>query len=140
MGKARLFTCDKPEEIIHVAKSILDKFPDAKKFAFRGELGSGKTAFIKAFCSLLGIRENVDSPTYTLMNVYDGPPETAHFDFYRINGFEEALDIGSEEFFSGDGYVFVEWAEKVEPLITTDFLNIEITVDQDGKKRLLKIE
>ncbi len=138
--KVRFLTCKCPDDIEPVASRILKMFPKHKKFALTGTLGSGKTAFIKAFCRILGVREEAQSPTFTLMNLYEGPPRVAHFDFYRIEDPEEVYDLGFEEYFDGEDYVFAEWAERVETLLPADFIHIKLTISEAGSERLLQIE
>jgi tRNA threonylcarbamoyladenosine biosynthesis protein TsaE len=90
-----------------------------KKFAFYGSMGSGKTTLIKAICKKLGAVDTVTSPTFSLVNEYRTPAGESlyHFDLYRINSVIELFDLGYEEYFFGDSYLFVEWAEKAESLM-----------------------
>lgn len=111
-----------------------------KKFAFYGTLGSGKTTLIKAICKELGAVDIVTSPSFALINEYRTTYGTTifHIDLYRITTLEELFDLGYEEYFYGDHFVFVEWPEKAEALMPDFFVkvNIEIT---DKKKRLILV-
>ena len=78
-----------------------------------GELGAGKTAFVQGAAKGLGVNGYVNSPTFTIMNRYEGRVNVYHFDTYRINDFDELLAVGAEEFIYGDGVSFVEWGEMI---------------------------
>lgn len=103
-----------------------------KKFALHGAMGSGKTTLIKAVCKLLGATDSVTSPTFSLVNEYITPAGAIlyHFDLYRINTTEELFDLGYEEYFYGDSYIFVEWAEKAESLLPDVF--VQVYLDETG--------
>lgn len=107
-------------------------------FAFFGRMGAGKTTFIKALCSALGAEDDVNSPTFTIVNEYrsaKGFP-IYHFDFYRIKSIKEAYDIGIDEYFGGNGLCFMEWSEKIESILPEDVNRVEITVEPDGTRRV----
>ena len=111
-----------------IAASLLSAFPEHRIFAFYGDLGAGKTTFIKQIAGQLGVKEGVNSPTFAIINEYfNGKESLFHFDFYRIDRLQEALDIGVEDYFYSGNYCFIEWAEKVEPLLPSDTLKIKIT-------------
>ena len=98
---------------IAIAKKILESCNTVRIFAFYGELGAGKTTLIKRFCEHLGVEESITSPTFTLVNEYEGELDTIyHFDFYRIKIETEAYDIGCDEYFFSGSYNFIEWPEK----------------------------
>ena len=83
-----------------------------------GDLGVGKTVFTQGFAAGLGIRDSVNSPTFTILQVYeDGRLPLYHFDVYRIGDSEEMLEVGWDEYVSGDGVCLVEWADLIEDLI-----------------------
>ncbi|MBR5970610.1 MAG: tRNA (adenosine(37)-N6)-threonylcarbamoyltransferase complex ATPase subunit type 1 TsaE [Lachnospiraceae bacterium] len=99
-------------------------------FALTGDLGAGKTVFAKGFAEGLGITAPVTSPTFTLLQCYDGGRlPLYHFDLYRIEDASEADDIGCEEYFSGDGVCLVEWAERAEEMLPADCVHIRIESD-----------
>lgn len=92
-----------------------------------GDLGAGKTHFIKGVASFFGVDpDKVNSPTYTLINEYSGEIPVYHFDCYRLKHEQEALEIGAEEYFYGDGVCLVEWPEKIGSLIPDDAIWIKI--------------
>jgi len=118
------------------AVQFLDLFPDSRVFAFHGAMGSGKTTFIRAVCHELGIRENVSSPTFALVNEYrrtSGEP-LYHFDFYRIRDVQEAIDIGCEEYFYSGHYCFIEWPEKILNLLPLNHMPVFIRVLTDDQR------
>lgn len=102
-------------------------------FAFYGKMGAGKTTFIKAICDALGVRDTVNSPTFTIINEYrsaKGFP-VYHFDFYRITKLQEAYDIGVEDYFRGDGLCLMEWPERIGEILPDDVIRVDITVNAD---------
>lgn len=106
-----------------------------------GDLGAGKTTFTKGLCKALGINENVTSPTFTLMNIYDsGRLNVYHFDMYRLDDESEATEIGLTEYFEKpDGICVVEWAENIKNLLPKKLVVINIEKIDDNK-RLFKVE
>ncbi len=103
-----------------IAKSFAGILKPSMVILLSGDLGSGKTTFVKFVCKALGCEELVTSPTFTLLNIYQGKFPIYHFDMYRLSSAEEARNCGFEEYFDKsrlDGVVFVEWAENVEGLI-----------------------
>lgn len=91
-----------------------------------GDLGAGKTAFTKGIGAGLDIKEFITSPTYTIINEYQGRIPLYHFDVYRLEGVEEMYELGYEEYFFGDGAVVVEWADIVKDIIPQERLWITI--------------
>ena len=99
-------------------------------YALCGDLGAGKTVFAQGFAEGLGVGAHVTSPTFTLLQVYEeGKLPLYHFDLYRIETVDEAIDIGCEEYFHGAGVSLVEWAERAEELLPADTVRICITRD-----------
>jgi tRNA threonylcarbamoyladenosine biosynthesis protein TsaE len=127
------------EEIIDQAASeFLSVINDYKHLAFYGEMGAGKTTFIKALCNIIGTSDLVASPTFAIINEYVTFTNARiyHFDFYRIKTSAELLDIGFYEYCNPDAYCFIEWPEKASGIIPEDFISIMITVMQDGSRKL----
>ena len=132
------------------ATDILDKCGDRRVFAFNGNMGAGKTTFIKQLCEAMGTEDIVNSPTFAIVNVYeieatserqaslDIKEEVYHFDCYRIKDIREAMDMGTEEYLYSGNYCFIEWAEMIEPLLPDDLVTIDIEVMENGD-RLLRI-
>ena len=124
------------------AGQLLASFPEARIFAFYGEMGAGKTTFIKAVCRHFGVDQFVTSPTFALVNEYrdnEKGKSFFHFDFYRIETLEEVLDMGYEDYFYSDSICFIEWPEKISGLLPSGALRISIDVLDDGKRRLRKL-
>lgn len=122
-------------ELNKVAKTIIESIGVKNVICFYGKMGVGKTTLIKALCSELGIKENVSSPTFSIVNEYvsiEGKP-VYHFDFYRIKDESEALDFGCEEYFYKNSLCFVEWPEKIKSLIPNNVLNVKILVDKETR-------
>ncbi|WP_116127575.1 tRNA (adenosine(37)-N6)-threonylcarbamoyltransferase complex ATPase subunit type 1 TsaE [Lewinella sp. IMCC34183] len=106
-------------------------------FALTGDLGAGKTTLVAELCRQLGVTEPVSSPTYGIVNVYDGTAgEIYHLDCYRLADTGEALDAGLEEVLGADaGAVFVEWPEVIEPLLPADVVFLRLGHDPQGRGR-----
>ncbi len=102
-----------------------------------GDLGAGKTHFSQGVAAGLGVREHVTSPTFTLINEYQGRCPLYHMDVYRLNGAEDMEDLGYEEYFYGDGVTLIEWADKVSEVLPEHYLELEI-LRQGENERLLK--
>lgn len=123
-----------------VAHEFVKTIDNRKVFAFYGEMGAGKTTFIKAICNAMGVSETITSPTFSLVNEYqdgDGNP-IYHFDFYRIKNIEEAYDFGYEDYFYSGYICFIEWPELVESLLPENVVMVRITVGEN-EQRLISI-
>lgn len=127
-------------ELASAAQNFVSITKGHKKFAFYGPMGSGKTTLIKAICKVLGANDIVTSPTFSLVNEYETNRGELlyHFDLYRINNINELFDIGYEEYFFSDHYVFIEWAEKAESLLPDSTIRIELE-EINPNKRIIYI-
>jgi tRNA threonylcarbamoyladenosine biosynthesis protein TsaE len=109
-------------------------------FAFNGQMGAGKTTFIKALCEALGVTETVTSPTFSIVNEYRSD-ETGeliyHFDFYRIKKLEEAYDMGCEDYFYSGAVCLIEWPELVEDLLPGNTVWVDIRVNDDESRTIV---
>jgi len=130
------FRIHNKKQLPAASKKLLAYAGDRKLLAFYGQLGAGKTTVIKAICSLLGARDIVSSPTFTLVNEYlTKEGETLyHIDFYRIKTISEVLDFGIEEYFSSGSYCFMEWPEMIGDLLPQESVKIRITVESDNSR------
>lgn len=126
----------KLEDIPFVAKELLETIGNRKVIAFYAEMGSGKTTLISAVLRAMGIESPEGSPTYSLVNTYDSPyyGEVMHFDVYRLNSIEEAMDAGIEELLYSGATCFVEWAEIIKPLLPEDVVTVRISVSSNGDR------
>ncbi|MEI6883759.1 MAG: tRNA (adenosine(37)-N6)-threonylcarbamoyltransferase complex ATPase subunit type 1 TsaE [Bacteroidota bacterium] len=116
-----------------VSKRILDAFPGSRVFALYGRMGAGKTTLIKEFCHQLGVSNEVQSPTFSIVNEYRTVSEESvyHFDFYRINKIEEVFDIGYEDYIYSGSYCFIEWPELAEDLLPEGTVRMEISGENE---------
>lgn len=121
------------------AAAFLEAVGKRRLIAFYGNLGAGKTTFIKALCDRLGVEDNVCSPTFTIVNEYraaDGD-SVFHFDFYRIDSLREAQDLGLEEYFYSGCFCFMEWPEKVSELLPEETVEVRIEPLNPTTRRII---
>ena len=120
-----------------IATQILQK-SNSNILLFKGKMGSGKTTLIKEIVKQLGFNGVVNSPTFSLVNHYisKNGENIYHFDFYRIEKEEEALDIGIEEYFYQNAFCFIEWPEKVENLLPLGAVEIYLTINKDNSRTI----
>ena len=124
------------DTIDSVASSIL-KEVTSKTLLFYGDMGVGKTTLIKALVKQLGSLENVNSPTFSIVNEYELKDGLIyHFDLFRISNEEEALNFGIADYLYSNHWIFMEWPEKLGDLIPENFNKIEIKVNLDGSRTL----
>ena len=125
------------EHIREAARTFVDAMGDQHVFAFYGSMGAGKTTFIKAICEELGVEDVVTSPTFAIVNEYEGECPIYHFDFYRIKKLEEVYDMGYEDYFYGDGLCFIEWPEMMEELLPEGTIKVQIKENADGTRTVI---
>ncbi len=118
-----------------IAAQWLAKNPNPTICLINGEMGAGKTTFIKEICSALGVTETISSPTFSLVNEYisDSGMSIYHFDLYRLNDEEELYDLGFEEYLDQKHYVFIEWPEIGEAFYPVEACYVNISL-KDGKR------
>ncbi len=114
------------QETLEIAKSFARTLAPGTVVALYGDLGAGKTVFVRGVAGALGAREQVTSPTFTLIHEYRGNLPLYHMDLYRLNSTREIVEIGVEEYFYGDGVCLVEWAEKLGELLPDDVIRVVI--------------
>ena len=131
---------DSLSELKNVAREVIESLEGRTVVLLRGEMGAGKTTLISRIAAYLGEEDTVTSPTFALVNQYEGSEcRIYHFDFYRIEEIEEVFDLGYEEYFYSGDLCFVEWPEKIEPLLPDDAMTVRITVGED-EHRIFEIE
>ena len=124
------------DNISEIAKIIIETL-SSKNVLFYGKMGVGKTTLIKEIARQLGVKEMLNSPSFALVNVYDiGEDKLNHFDFYRINDENEALDIGIEEYFYSGHWNFIEWPEKIPNLLPLDSTSIHIQLNNNNSRTI----
>ncbi|MEQ9405884.1 MAG: tRNA (adenosine(37)-N6)-threonylcarbamoyltransferase complex ATPase subunit type 1 TsaE [Cyclobacteriaceae bacterium] len=125
-------------EIKQVAKQLLN-YSDLTTWIFKGEMGAGKTTMIKSLCKLLGVMDEMSSPTFSIINEYSTKDSGTiyHFDFYRLERQEEAFDIGVEDYFFSGERCFIEWPELIVELLPDNYLEISIKLVDDNTRHLI---
>ena len=134
MKSLKITSLDSIEE---VAKEFINLMGDDTIFAFYGKMGAGKTTFIKELCKALGVEDEVNSPTFAIVNEYRSETTAEliyHFDFYRIKKVEEVYDLGYEDYFYSGALCFIEWPELIEELLPEDTKKISIEENNDGER------
>ncbi|QIK54593.1 tRNA (adenosine(37)-N6)-threonylcarbamoyltransferase complex ATPase subunit type 1 TsaE [Dysgonomonas sp. HDW5B] len=124
------------DTIANAASEFIKQMGDNTVFAFHGEMGAGKTTFIKAICEKLGVDDVINSPTFAIVNEYrsDSGELIYHFDFYRINKEEEAFDFGYEDYFFSGSLCFIEWPERIESLLPHDTVHVTVKEIENGSR------
>ena len=126
-------------ELNEISQSIINRIGDKDIICFYGEMGVGKTTLIKVLCEKLGVKDNVSSPTFSIVNEYILSEDQSifHFDFYRMEKEEEAFDMGYEDYFYNGDLCLIEWPEKVKSIIPEDIMRIDITKNKE--QRIIEI-
>ena len=133
MQSNKTLTCSSLTQLPAVARQLIDFARNTPVWLFYGEMGAGKTTLISAIGDAWGVEDTVSSPTFALVNEYRNPDNRVfyHFDFYRIEDEEEAVDIGIDEYFASSDYCWVEWPTKIRNLLPEAYIRIEIQVNDD---------
>jgi len=126
------------EELGEVAGKFLETAGRYPVWLFYGEMGSGKTTFIKSLCTRLGVTDVMSSPTFSIINEYitKDDRKVYHFDLFRIKNEAEAYDIGSEEYFYSGNLCLIEWPEKIPSLIPAEHAEVSITVENQNQRTI----
>jgi len=136
---AETYTCQSPDELQPIAARLIEYHNDKRIFAFHGEMGAGKTTFIKSICEYLKATDIVSSPTFAIVNEYltKDSGNIYHFDLYRIKSWTEMLEIGYEDYFYSGNYCLLEWPEKIVNLLPEETVHVDIVVSPDGSMRTI---
>lgn len=131
------FTAPTAGDMIKLGKTIASKLTAGSTIALTGSLGAGKTTFVKGVALGLSIKEEITSPSFTIIKeYYDGTIPLYHMDLYRIDNLEELYLIGVEELIYGNGISIIEWSEKAEELLPDDTISADIQINQDGSRSI----
>ncbi|MFZ6665295.1 tRNA (adenosine(37)-N6)-threonylcarbamoyltransferase complex ATPase subunit type 1 TsaE [Peijinzhouia sedimentorum] len=128
--------CKDLAELDNTALKIINHIGSKGIWLVEGQMGAGKTTLIKALCKKLGVRDTVNSPTFSIVNEYEngaGEP-IYHFDFYRIKNIEEAKELGFDEYLYSGNLCLIEWSSLVMELIDTPYWRIDILVNDDDSR------
>ena len=130
--------CENLKQLNKIAKELLKVHNNAKIFAFYGNMGVGKTTFIKEICKCLDVNDNVLSPTFSIINQYTTIQNDFiyHFDFYRIKNINEVYDLGYEDYFYSNSVCLIEWPELIKQLLPNDTVSISIN-QTEGYSRII---
>ena len=132
------FVSNSVDETIALGKDFAKELKLGDVVCLEGELGAGKTHFVKGVASHFGINhDKVSSPTFTLINEYPGRIPVYHFDCYRLKSVQEALEIGIEEYLYGEGVSIIEWPSKIKELIPENAFQVEIKHEGISKRNIL---
>lgn len=116
-------------DLEEVAEKLIREAGTNRVIIFNGEMGSGKTTFIKAIGHVLGVKDGMSSPTFSIVNEYqtEGGDPVYHFDFYRLKNELEAYDIGTEEYLDSGSYCLIEWPDRIPSLLPDKYMEVSIT-------------
>ncbi len=130
-------------ELSNIANYILKELKGRKKILLTGSLGAGKTTLAQHLCKAIGVKDTVNSPTFSIVNEYPFKNDKGatkwvhHIDLYRLNTLQEALDIGIEEYLYDDEYCLIEWPQLIEPLWPDDCVQISIDIIEDSVRKIV---
>lgn len=125
------------EELDKAAEAVIESLNGRTVVALDAPMGAGKTTLVSRIAALLGAEDDVTSPTFAIVNQYEGQRTIYHFDMYRIERIDEALDFGSEEYLSSGELCLVEWPEKIEALLPDDTMVVKIEILSDTARRFV---
>ncbi len=130
-----------PDETRALGRTLAQALQGGAVVAFTGDLGAGKTAFVSGMAEGLGIEERVTSPTFTIVNEYEGGRlPLFHFDMYRLGSADELFHIGWEDYLARNGVCAVEWSENVDEALDGDSIRVDISRGEDDNTRIITIE
>ncbi len=119
------------KETENLGRRIGEKLKKGDVVSLRGSLGAGKTVIAKGIARSLGICEAIVSPTFTIVQEYDGREKLYHLDIYRLSGEDEFESMGGEEFLYPDGITLIEWSEKIDSMLPDSTIYIDVTINDD---------
>lgn len=141
--KKEVIQINGPEGLKAAADRFVELMDDYTVFAFYGQMGAGKTTFINALTRRLGVQGDMaNSPSFSIINEYrsDTTAELIyHFDLYRLESLDEAMDIGVEDYFDSGVLCLLEWPERIEPMLPDDTVRVNLVVDPDTDARTMTV-
>ena len=140
--KDKQFKINSVDALAEVSEYLISLREEADVIAFYGSMGAGKTTLIKNLCHRMGVTDEVNSPTFAIVNEYvtEEGESVYHFDFYRIKKLDEAYDIGYENYFYSGNLCLIEWPEMIEPLLPEKYIRVEIQHGITDDERLITCE
>lgn len=131
-------TVSSVKELEKASDIFIKEIGENRIFSFYGSMGAGKTTFIKSICEKMGIKDVINSPSFSIINEYTLPNGNPvyHFDFYRLNKIEEACQLGYEEYFYSGNLCFIEWPEKIQEIIPEESINVTIDVLKNKNRHI----
>ena len=135
------FITNGPEETEALGARLARALEPGAVVAFTGDLGAGKTAFVRGLARGLGVQDRVTSPTFTVVNEYEGGRlPLFHFDLYRLGCADELFDIGWEDYLARGGVCAVEWSERMEELLEPGTIRVDLRRGEDESRRVITVE
>ncbi|MBK5200865.1 MAG: tRNA (adenosine(37)-N6)-threonylcarbamoyltransferase complex ATPase subunit type 1 TsaE [Spirochaetaceae bacterium] len=133
------FISHSTQETLNFGKELGPKLKSGSVISLRGSLGSGKTIIAKGIAEYLNINEAIVSPTFTILQEYEGDKSLYHMDLYRISGCDEFELMGGEEMLYGDGITLIEWSEKIDEMLPEDTIYIDLTIEEN-QDRIINVK
>ena len=134
-----LFTST-PDQTKSAGKAIAELVAPSDVVSLTGDLGAGKTTLVQGIAAGLGVTEPVLSPTFTLVREYEGRRHIYHLDVYRLERLQDVMDLGLEEMLDRRGVVLIEWGDAIEVLLPESYLQVELTIPEDGEGRRIALQ
>ena len=133
----KAFTTNSPEETMRLGRKIGKLLKQGDVIALIGNLGAGKTVIAGGLCCGLGVKEDyITSPTYTIINQYDGKIPVYHIDLYRLKNLDELYNLGWDEYIYGHGVCIIEWADRAAEMLSEEYLMVNIEVTGLDKRKI----
>jgi tRNA threonylcarbamoyladenosine biosynthesis protein TsaE len=135
MSATLVLSADSPEETRALGRAVAAVLGSGDVVSLTGDLGAGKTTFVQGAADGLGIHQAVLSPTFTLVREYEGSPPVYHLDVYRLDSLHDVVDLGFDEILDRGAVVFIEWGDVIEALLPESYLEVELSLRDDGEDR-----
>ncbi|MEL3912126.1 tRNA (adenosine(37)-N6)-threonylcarbamoyltransferase complex ATPase subunit type 1 TsaE [Treponema pedis] len=131
------FILKSEEETVKLGKKLGKALKKGDVIALDGTLAAGKTYFTKGIAQGLGIKDEITSPTFTIVSEYSGSLHLYHIDVYRLDGADDFLDLGAEEMLYGEGICVIEWSEKVKSVLPKNTIYVKIFINEDSSRKII---